>query len=190
MGAASNRKGATFERAFCKALSESLSDGVNSYLFRRSAMSGGVATVKQNKKGSSVFAGDICASVEEASSTHSRRALAFVKDNCVELKNRKDLSFDPNFITRLGQLNAIWYRQKKISHDVRKTAILCYNDRVRGKWVMVNMTRWQYGESNKLLSCLHRYKHTITAITRANDDDAFYFMPLSLFLDYVKAAYR
>lgn len=109
-------KGASFERAVCKALSQWLSNGTNDDLLWRSAMSGGRSTVafKAGKR-LSAQAGDV-------SSIH-RISHPFTETFYIECKHYRTLNFE-GFIKGKGNLVAFWQIASREANQYEKIPML------------------------------------------------------------------
>ena len=138
VGSRSVRKGAAFERQFCKLLSRALSKNQHEHLFRRSEMSGGVATRKGLTRGSAGVAGDVVAGAVDYSTDEGKKVWSFMQKYVVELKNRADLSVDVNFlIKRKGMLWDVWNQHRRLGRMVGKTPILVFSNKIGGKYVLL-----------------------------------------------------
>ena len=112
----SKAKGASFERATCKALSRWLSNGTNDDLLWRSAMSGGRSTVAfKAEKRLSAQAGDI-------SSIH-RMSHSFVATFYIECKFHRTLNFE-GLIKGKGKLIDFWKVASREANQYSKLPML------------------------------------------------------------------
>lgn len=97
------RKGGSFERLVCRALSRYISHGERDDLLWRTPSSGGRATI-QLKRGvvNRTMAGDALAIAREAAE--------FCENTYIEAKHYADLQLDRSLICGTGQLARFWQR--------------------------------------------------------------------------------
>ena len=96
----SKRKGGSFERKVCKALSLWVTGGKSQDVFWRSAMSGGRATVHHRKGTKIRQTGDICAVAPEG---HDFTAIWFI-----ECKAVKSIGLTSFLLNNTGKLAKFW----------------------------------------------------------------------------------
>jgi len=114
----SKQKGSSFERLMCKKLSLWVTGGDSDSIFWRSAMSGGRATVKQNKLGSGVGAGDISA-VEE-------RGYPYIDKFVFECKSYKNIKLFSLFTgtPKEGSIYDFWTTTVKLGYQLNKKPVV------------------------------------------------------------------
>lgn len=111
------RKGAEFERNVCKELSLWVTRGRRDDVFWRSAMSGGRATLAQQKGiDRSRVAGDICAV--------SKEGYKLVNRYFIECKFVRDLRLASFLFASEGALQQFWLKCLKQSKDHKRTPML------------------------------------------------------------------
>lgn len=110
-------KGGAFEREICKRLSLWVTNGESADVFRRSAMSGGKATV-QRKSGlvNVMESGDVCAV--------DPRGYPFVAANFIELKHYKNLGIARGFLCQTNDLYQFWVKAVEEARSYGKRPLL------------------------------------------------------------------
>lgn len=116
MGAASKRKGSSFERELCRDLSLWVSRAEHEDLFWRSAMSGGRGTIRVDKHGAQKVSGDIC--------SVRREGHIFTDWWHVEAKHVKDMELTSFALKDTGFLAIEWRRCVRQAKSHRKLPML------------------------------------------------------------------
>lgn len=129
------KKGSSFERKICKALSRWVSAGRHEDLFWRTAMSGGRATVARKRGGNVRQSGDICA-VERAGHP-------FTNQWYIECKAYANVDFGQWVTKDVGRLAKWWKLCRKEAHHYKKDPMLIIK---QNGWPWLVITRTNHAE--------------------------------------------
>jgi hypothetical protein len=122
------KKGSSFERQICKALSLWVTNGKRDDIFWRSSMSGGRATIHAKKGRMHQVVGDICAVAPEG--------YKLTNQFCIECKHIKDLDIASFILNNRGVLAKCWKQACKQAQEYFRQPLLIAKENNRESLVI------------------------------------------------------